>query len=258
MATFTAGEVIEEVRRIIQDKAGGPVQRLSDEDLLGFVNQSLRRIAVLRPDIFAVLKNDHPVVAGSVQEIPAEGFRLIELYAYRPVMETTPEVVYGDAFPLTEADHGRYRGFFTGVHAGRRHRNQLSTINYPRNYFRDLRVYNQFFLDADVQPAPTETSGRRAGTPYVGDVLVLSYAKNPSKILRVDQNIVELESAFMPVVVDATVFVAASMDDESVNSRRAEFFYRSFTEMLGVNLDSRPLTDVPYGGLRGTAAQGQG
>ena len=50
-------DVITEVRRIIQDT--NIPYRYSDDVLLGFANQALKRIAVLRPDLFA-----------SIEEIP--------------------------------------------------------------------------------------------------------------------------------------------------------------------------------------------
>jgi len=249
MAGFEVGEVVDEVRRIIQDKAGGPVQRLSDNDMLGFVNQSLRRIAVLRPDLFAELVNNHPAVPGTrLQSIPdgttpagddnpknPSGFRLIDLYSCRVVNDAGENIV---ECPLTEADQETFRRF---IQVGAGNVSVVQVNARPRNFFRDLRVYKNFHLDAP---------------PDEGAMFTLSYAKNPEKHEDINGMITDLEPAFMPVVVDATVFVAASMDDESVNSRRAEFFYRSFTEMLGVSLDSRPLTDVPYGGVRNTVAQG--
>ena len=50
-------DVIIEVRRIIQDT--NIPYRYSDDVLLGFANQGLKRIAMLRPDLFA-----------SIEEIP--------------------------------------------------------------------------------------------------------------------------------------------------------------------------------------------
>ena len=46
-------DVITEVRRIIQDET--TPYRYSDTILLSFANQALKRIAVLRPDLFAYI-----------------------------------------------------------------------------------------------------------------------------------------------------------------------------------------------------------
>ena len=83
-------DVIIEVRRIIQDT--NIPYRYSDDVLLGFANQALKRIAVLRPDLFA-----------SIEEIPArycctispsDSIRLIEIYSVKDgagIIETNRE-----------------------------------------------------------------------------------------------------------------------------------------------------------------------
>jgi len=49
--------------------------------------------------------------------------------------------------------------------------------------------------------------------------------------------------------VDGTVYLAESVDNEHVNSGRAKLFYDSFTQTLGVGLQSRQITDTEEGGL---------
>ena len=50
-------------------------------------------------------------------------------------------------------------------------------------------------------------------------------------------------------VIDATVFIAESVDNEHVNSNRAQLFQTSFTQALGVAAQSRSITDTERGGL---------
>ena len=87
-------DVITEVRRILQD-TNSP-QRYSDTILLGFANQALKRIAVLRPDLFAIIA-DIPTTQGEVvQSTPADSIRLIEIYSVKNgngIIETNREVL---------------------------------------------------------------------------------------------------------------------------------------------------------------------
>jgi len=92
-------DVITEVRRILQD-TNSP-QRYSDTVLLGFANQALKRIAVLRPDLFAYI-GDITCTAGSVvQSMPSDSIRLIEIYSVKNgngVIETNREAL-DQAYP---------------------------------------------------------------------------------------------------------------------------------------------------------------
>ena len=81
---FTA--VIDEVRRIIQDQTfidSNPNEvitpRLSEAMLDGFANQALKRIAVLRPDLF-IRNIDFRCSGGVRQKLPLDAVRLVEIY----------------------------------------------------------------------------------------------------------------------------------------------------------------------------------
>ena len=50
------GDVITEVRRLSQDTSTDTaLQRFSDAELLAFANNTLSRMAVLRPDLFSYI-----------------------------------------------------------------------------------------------------------------------------------------------------------------------------------------------------------
>ena len=65
----------------------------------------------------------------------------------------------------------------------------------------------------------------------------------------IDASIASLPDAYLPTLVDGTVFLAESIDDEHANSGRAKLFLDSFTAALGAGLSSRELTDTETGGL---------
>ena len=204
-------DVIIEVRRIIQDT--NVPYRYSDDVLLGFANQALKRIAVLRPDLFAYIGDITCTDGEVVQSAPVDSIRLIEIYRVKNgagIIETNREAL-DQAYPTWMNDA-----------AG-------PTVNFMRH----VRNPNKFFI---YPKAPAS------------QVLVGEYAKTPPDYDGVT-TVTELPNAYEPVVIDATVFIAESVDNEHVNSNRAQLFQQSFTQALGVAAQSRSITDPERGGL---------
>lgn len=206
--------VITEVRRLLQD-INSP-QRYSDVVLLGFANQALKRIAVLRPDLFAYI-GSIPTTAGSViQSMPTDSIRVMEIFS----------VQNGDG--VTEVNR------------------EALDQTYPTwmndaagpcvNWMRHVRNANKFFI---YPKAPA------------GQVLIGEYAQTPPDYDGTT-TVALLSDAYFPVVVDATVFLAESVDNEHVNSQRAALFQQSFTQALGVSAQGRVITDTEQAGLKPT------
>ena len=87
-------DVITEARRILQDTVSP--QRYSDSVMLGFANQALKRIAVLRPDLFAIIADIPTTQNEVVQSMPADSIRLLEIYSVKGgdgVIETNREIL---------------------------------------------------------------------------------------------------------------------------------------------------------------------
>jgi hypothetical protein len=207
---MTPNEVITEVRRLIQDTK--TPFRYSDTVLLGFVNQTLKRMVMLRPDLFAVIA-DFPTTANTVlQSCPADSTRLIEIFQVKNSISVTE---------VNRATLDRTEPNWQNEDAGE-----------PVNFMRHVRNPNRFF----VYPRPT-----------AGVVLVGEYAQTPPDY-TIDQEITFPTDAYFPVVVDGAVFLAESIDNEHVNSGRAKLFQDSFVQGLGVSLQSRTITDTEAGG----------
>ena len=198
---MTPTEVITEVRRIIQDTK--TPYRYSDTVMLGFVNQTLKRMVVLRPDLFAVI-GEFPTTANTVlQTCPADSVRLIEIFQVQggnAVTEVTRQVL------------DRTSPSWVSEAAGT-----------PVNFMRHVRNPNRFF----VSPPPA-----------AGIVLIGEYAQTPPDYI-ISAEITYPTDAYFPVVVDGTVFLAESVDNEHVNSIRAKLFQDSFVQGLGVSLHRR-------------------
>jgi hypothetical protein len=63
------------------------------------------------------------------------------------------------------------------------------------------------------------------------------------------QTITAVSDAYFPSLVDGTVFLAESVDNEYINSGRAKLFFDSFVSGLGVALQSRVITDTESSGI---------
>jgi len=208
---MTPAEVIVEVRRLLSDTLAP--QRYSDTVLLGFVNQTLKRMAILRPDLFAVIGNISTTANTVLQSMPSDSIRLMEIF----------QVLNGNA--VTEVSRDTFDQTYP---------NWVSeTPGTPVNFMRHVRNPNKFF----VYPRPI------SGVTLVGE-----YAQSPSDYV-VDDTILLLPDAYFPTIVDGTVFLAESIDNESILDGRAKLFQDSFTQSLGVALQSRTVTDSEEGGL---------
>lgn len=207
---MTPSEIITEARRLIQDTK--TPYRYSDAVMLGFVNQTLKRMVTIRPDLFAVIGDFTTTPNTVLQSCPADSTRLIEIF----------QVKNGDA--ITEVNRetlDRTAPGWLNEPAGQ-----------PVNFMRHVRNPNRFF----VYPRPA-----------AGVVLVGEYAQTPPDY-TLDQEITFPTDAYFPVAVDGVIFLAESIDNEHVNSGRAKLFQDSFVQGLGVSLQSRTITDTETGG----------
>jgi hypothetical protein len=208
---MTPQDVITEVRRLIQDESA-PL-RYSDAVLLGYVNQTLKRMAILRPDLVSLITNISTTANSVVQSCPSDSVRLVEIF----------QVVGGNA--ITEVSRDTLDQTTPGWVA--------ESAGTPVNYVRHVRNPNRFFL----YPAPT-----------TGTQLTAEYIQSPPAY-TIGQTVALLPDSYLSTVVDGTVYLAESVDNEHVNSGRAKLFFDSFTQSLGVGLQSRAITDTEEGGL---------
>ena len=205
-------DVITETRRILQDI--DTPQRYSDEVLLGFANQSLKRIAVLRPDLFAYVGEVTCTADAVLQTAPSDSIRIIEVYSVvsgNGVIEVNRETL-DQALPSWMND----------------------TAAAATNWMRHVRNPNRFFI---YPKAPADQK------------LVIEYTQSPPTYDGTT-TVALLSDAYFPVVLDATIFLAESIDNEHVNSNRAKLFQESFTQALGVGAQSRPVTDTENSGMK--------
>lgn len=208
---MTPADIITEARNLVQDTRAP--YRYSDTLMLGWVNQTLKRMSVLRPDLFSFI-GDIPTVANTVlQSCPSDSLRLVEIF----------QIKNGDA--VTEVNRDVLDQMYPNW--------VNEAAGTPVNFMRHVRSPNKFFL----YPRPS-----------TGVVLIGEYAQVPPTY-TLNQAIALLPDSYLPVAVDGVVFLAESVDNEHVNSGRAKLFQDSFAQTLATGLQVRSITDTEEGGM---------
>lgn len=208
---MTPSELIVECRRLLNDTA--VPYRYSDAMLLGYVNQVLKRTAILRPDLFGVVGDITVTANSAVQSLPADAHRLIDIFQVK------------NGGTVTEVDRETMSRTLPSW--------MSEASGTPVNFMRHIRNPTKFFL----YPKPAANV-----------VLVGEYAVAPADY-TIDQTISAPPPSFFGALVDGVMFLASSVDDEHVNSGRAKVFLDSFTQQLGVSLQNRALNDTKTAGM---------
>lgn len=210
MSTFTINDVVTDVRLAVQDTATSQ-PRYSDAHIVRVVNQVIKRIALLRPDLFAYITTV-TCTAGSIQNTPADCFRLIDVI----------QVVGG------------------------------GNVNEINRETLDLLLNSWQVLPS----GPATDWMRHNRNPYaffvyppaaISQQLVIEYCKTPSTYALADV-VPLLNDAYLPCVIDGTVWLLESVDNEHVNSGRAKMMQDSFMQLLGMTVQTKPVTDTEASG----------
>jgi hypothetical protein len=204
-------DVITEVRRILQDET--ETFRFSDAFLLGLCNQGLKRIQLLRPDLFSFVGTVACTAGEVIQSAPSDSLRIIEVYS-----------IVSSGVGLVEAD----REVLDQTLPTWPNDTAAAAINWMRH----VRNPNKFFI---YPQAP------------VGQSLDIEYSQVPIDYTG-SATVLLLPDAFFPAVVDVVVFLAESIDNEHVTSGRAKLFLESFQSLMGASKASLPVTDTEHAG----------
>lgn len=206
--SFTVGDVAIDVREMVQDTSAP--YRYDDAFVARKVTQVVRRAAIMRPDLFTQITTISCIV-GSMQTCPADSIRIMDVVgnsAGEAVKEVNQEVL-----DLTLAGW------------------ELLPAGPATNWMRYPRDPNRFY----VYPQAT-----------AGAALQLMYAKSPSALAMTD--VVPIQDAYMPAIIDGTCWLLEAIDAEHVESGRAKMFQDSFNAAFTSGLASRQITDTESGG----------
>jgi len=204
-------DVITDVRRIVQDET--VAYRYSDAFLLSMCNQALKRIQLLRPDLFAFFGTVACDAGEVLQSAPSDSLRVIEVYSIvggTGLVEASREVL-DQTIPTWPND----------------------TAAAAINWMRHVRNANKFFIYPQAPAAQT---------------LDIEYSQVPADYDGTTA-VTLLSDAYFPVVVDMVVYLVEVVDNEHVTSGRAKLFLDAVEQMLGVSSASRRVTDTEDAGL---------
>jgi hypothetical protein len=206
--SFTVADIVQEARELLLDETA-PF-RYSDAYIVRKTNQVLRRMVIIRPDLFAHVTTI-TTTAGSLQACPADSVRLMDVTlngAQRAPKEINQEVL-DLMFPSWN-----------------------TTVAGPTtNWMRYPRDPNRFY----VYPPS-------AG----GETLTIVYARSTPTYAIGDT--VAVQDAYFPVVLDGVCWLMESLDAEHVESGRAKMFQDAYTAALVGGLAARRITDTEDGG----------
>jgi hypothetical protein len=210
--SFTVADIVIEARELLLDEM--TPYRYSDDYIVRKVNQVLKRMLVVRPDLFIKI-TPLITVPGALQSAPTESMRFMDVLANSQGL--VPKEVDQQALDVM---FPKWRNGYTGP----------TTI-----WMRAPRDPNRFY----VYPAS-------AG----GEQLTVAYAQTlPNYTLA---QVIELSDAYLPTILDGVCWLMESLDAEHVESGRARMFQESYTTSLASGLLSRAVADTADGGASKT------
>jgi hypothetical protein len=204
-------DIITSVRQIIQDET--VAYRYSDAFLLSLCNQGLKRIQLLRPDLFSYVGTVACTEGAVIQTAPSDSLRIIEVYS---INETGAGIVEADREVLDQT-----------IPTWPNH-----TAGAAVNWMRHVRNPNKFFI---YPQAPA------------GQTLDIEYSQVPPTYDGTT-TVTLLPDAYVPALMDAVVFLAESIDNEHVTNGRAKMYKDLFMAQLGASSASLPVTDTENAG----------
>lgn len=218
---MTPNDVIVTAKKSLQDSLflRAPDKYVADT-LLNYVNMAVRKMVMMRPDLFTKLENSYNAVAGLrvdrvLQTCPTDSYRLVEIFT----------ATNGNAINvLEEVDYAHF------VRADRSWSTHPAGV--PTKYMRHPRNPNKFFL----YPRPS-----------TGTTLQMEYIQvQPTYTLN--QTIEGINDNYFPALVDAVVYYVLTIENAESSSGigvgRANMYRNTFYSAIDTSADARLLTDV--------------
>jgi hypothetical protein len=212
---MTPKQIIDSVRKTIQDnQLLRSTDEYIDDTLLEYVNQILKRTAVLRPDLFTLVKEISTTTGAVEQAMPYDSMRLTDIFSVK------------DGNAITEVSRvtmdRSYPGW-TQVAAGT-----------PVNWMRHSKNPNRYFL----YPKPND-----------GVELVAEYVQSPFEY-TLNEEIALLPDGYLPVIATGVIGMVVSAQGPNNDMAIANAYLERYTQMLGVSLQTKIVTDTELGGLK--------
>lgn len=206
MATTLVSKLIDGAKLILQETTTGGT-RWKNEELLGWLNESYQAIVQIKPEANSITE-DLTLVAGTKQEIPATGLRLLDI--------TRCMSAESDGMAITLVSRHQLDTTRRGWH---REDPTLDIEHYvfnpdaPRTFY----VYPPAVDGADVE-------GIYSAVP----------TKHEDAAIDSATEVIKLTDIYAPVMLDYILYRAYSKDaDHTANTNRAMLHYQAFNSALG-------------------------
>jgi len=212
MGTIVAGDIIEDVRITLVDPDG---VRWTDGELLGWLNDAQREIAILRPDSSMRVEAIQLVANVTLQQLPATAQRLVKITRNMGAAGTTPGT------PIRLADHGELDRVLPGWHtstAGTAVKNYTYDGKSPKVFYVYPRPATAFYVEAHMQVAPDEVDESEAIT---------------------------VDDIYVTAIHDYIVHRAKMKATDAADAGASEASYQRFLNRLGLKLRADKSTDPP-------------
>lgn len=193
----TPTDIITTARALYND-ADSTLYRKTDVELLGYVNEGLREVSNLRPELFQTI-GDVLCTVGTVEQA----------VTFNDAQSVVEVLCIHGGNTLTIFDFDVMGAFNPGWRAD----TAGAAVQWSRKPGDPLR----FFIYPKA-PATAQTL----------DVL---YIRNPNTLALTDA-ITDVPSGYLPALVDYVVYRADSADDEFSNSPRAATMYATFVSKI--------------------------
>ncbi|MFO7598118.1 MAG: DUF6682 family protein [Desulfocurvibacter africanus] len=193
-------------------------ERWSQEMLLAFLSDAQRQVALRRPDATA-RRALVDLTPGSVQEIPADGLRLMDV-----VRAVGADGVSGRAVRLV--DRSALDACEPGWHAAVASDGEASAEEpLPDQYVHDERTPRLFYV---FPPVPTEMGA--------GGHLEIVYSADPAELTGPESPLA-VDAVYAGPLLDYALHRAFALDTESETSRaRSEAHLRAFVQAMEAKL----------------------
>ena len=230
-------------RTLLNDAAGGPVQRYSDDVLFEFIFQAVQAHSLSRPDLFsaeatltagASAPDDRFQATRLYHSGPLDSLRMMEVLEYLPasgsswmavnevdypqLVDQTAEVAAAGAVVQRRSESSPL--LYGGSADDRDQRTAPEWARHPKSP-------NRFFFT----PAPA-----------AGAQLRVEYSQIPALAPGATE-IPLLGDGYRTSMIHAVVWLAESVNDASVVSGRARMFQEAFMGALNVEAQARVITD---------------
>jgi hypothetical protein len=220
---LTPSELLTRAADVLQD--AGNV-RWSQAELLRYLNDGRRELAIHRPDVYATTST-MTLVAGSKQSIPVDGAKFLD--AIRNVSAAN---AIGRAVRLIEREV---------LDAQMPDWHTLAASTSIKHFMFDERTPKTFYV------YPPAAAGHK---------LDVSYSKAPVDIVSGDLNsstALSAEEIYTGTLVDYILYRALSKDAEyAANAQRASLHYTAFATSLGISNRKRIASSPNVANMDGT------